>query len=47
MIYLTDEQLDHLGVSALGARRKLLKVFHLVRRAMGEELPEEVSESTH
>ncbi|RKP19221.1 hypothetical protein ROZALSC1DRAFT_5756, partial [Rozella allomycis CSF55] len=27
MIYLTDEQLEAMGVSALGARRKMLKVF--------------------
>ncbi|KAI9341822.1 hypothetical protein DFJ73DRAFT_627626, partial [Zopfochytrium polystomum] len=31
MVKLTDEDLIRKGVSALGARRKLLKVFELIR----------------
>jgi hypothetical protein len=31
MIELNDEELENMGVSALGARRKLLKVFELVK----------------
>jgi hypothetical protein len=31
MVHLTDEQLQARGVQALGARRKLLKVFEMVR----------------
>jgi hypothetical protein len=29
MIYLTDEELMNRGVQALGARRKMLKVFEM------------------
>lgn len=32
MIKLDDEALQAKGVSALGARRKMLKVFELVRK---------------
>lgn len=31
MIEFDDEQLEALGVAALGARRKMLKVFELVK----------------
>jgi len=31
IVVLTDEQLTEMGVAALGARRKMLKVFEQVR----------------
>ncbi len=31
MVVLTDEELTQMGVAALGARRKLLKVFAMVQ----------------
>ncbi|KAI8800740.1 hypothetical protein BJ742DRAFT_685814, partial [Cladochytrium replicatum] len=34
MIKLTDEELNTKGVQALGARRKMLKVFELVRKEL-------------
>lgn len=40
MVRLTSDQLQSMGIEALGARRKLLKVFHMVRRALGEDIPE-------
>lgn len=33
MVVLTDKKLVEMGVSALGARRKMLRVFQLVREA--------------
>ncbi|KAK4047978.1 Flap-structured DNA-binding and RNA-binding protein [Microbotryomycetes sp. JL201] len=39
MIKLDDAALDQIGVSALGARRKLLKVFETVRIKTGNALP--------
>ncbi|KAK4053207.1 Flap-structured DNA-binding and RNA-binding protein [Microbotryomycetes sp. JL221] len=39
MIQLDDAALDAKGVTALGARRKLLKVFETVRIKTGNELP--------
>lgn len=41
MIYYDDAKLESMGVGALGARRKLIKVFHMIRRSLGEDLPEE------
>ena len=37
MIRLTDEELETRGVQALGARRKLLKVFQLVKTELDKE----------
>ncbi|KAF8251670.1 hypothetical protein K440DRAFT_539093 [Wilcoxina mikolae CBS 423.85] len=36
LVQLDDEALDKRGVNALGARRKMLKVFEQVRQAQGE-----------
>lgn len=41
MVLLDDVGLENKGVSALGARRKLLKVFETVREKMGISLPGE------
>jgi len=37
MVILDEAQLEAKGVSALGARRKMLKTFELVRKKMGME----------
>ena len=34
MIHLTDQDLIDRGVAALGARRKMLKVFDLIKQEM-------------
>ncbi|KAH0116780.1 hypothetical protein KCU66_g10614, partial [Aureobasidium melanogenum] len=36
LVQLDDDALDKKGVNALGARRKLLKVFETVREAQAE-----------
>jgi hypothetical protein len=46
MVYLSDSDLEKMGVNALGARRKLIKVFHLVRRELGEDIPEDEPSSS-
>lgn len=38
LIYLTDEELEVKGVSALGARRKLLKAFNIVKDCKEQNL---------
>lgn len=38
LIYLTDEELEAKGVSALGARRKLLKAFNIVKDCKEQNL---------
>jgi chromosome condensin MukBEF ATPase and DNA-binding subunit MukB len=38
MIILSDEQLEQMGVAALGARRKMLKVFEAVKRDAVEQV---------
>ncbi|CDO94446.1 unnamed protein product [Kluyveromyces dobzhanskii CBS 2104] len=38
LIYLDDEALENLGVGALGARRKLLKAFSIVREYKANDL---------
>ena len=32
MVVMTDEQLEQIGVAALGARNKMIKVFDLIRK---------------
>lgn len=39
MVVLDEGQLEAKGVSALGARRKMLKTFEVVRKKMGIEMP--------
>jgi len=39
MIVLDEAQLEAKGVAALGARRKMLKTFEIVRKKMGVEMP--------
>jgi hypothetical protein len=34
MVHLTEQELIDRGVAALGARRKMLKVFELVRKEL-------------
>ncbi|CDH15001.1 related to Protein VTS1 [Zygosaccharomyces bailii ISA1307] len=41
LIYLDDETLEHMGISALGARRKLLKAFAVVREYKEQGLIEQ------
>lgn len=38
LIYLDDEALENMGVSALGARRKLLKAFSIVREYKANDM---------
>lgn len=48
MIMLTEEQLEGKGVTALGARRRMMKMFEVARKKMGMEMEgdgEEVSPS--
>ncbi|KAG8917490.1 hypothetical protein FRC02_003080 [Tulasnella sp. 418] len=40
MVTMDDDQLEKIGVSALGARRKMLKTFEVVRAKMGVEGPD-------
>ena len=40
MVKYTDAQLEQRGVLALGARRKMLKVFELVKKQYDETIPE-------
>lgn len=45
---LTEEQLEGKGVTALGARRRMMKMFEVARKKMGMEMEgdgEEVSPS--
>ncbi|GJJ15311.1 hypothetical protein Clacol_009587 [Clathrus columnatus] len=44
MVLMNDEQLEEKGVAALGARRKMLKTFELVRSKMG--IPEPAGATT-
>ncbi|KXN82827.1 Protein VTS1 [Leucoagaricus sp. SymC.cos] len=37
VVLLDEQQLENIGVAALGARRKMLKTFEIVRRKMGME----------
>jgi len=49
MVVLTDEELTQKGVAALGARRKLLKVFAMVQeeaKKQNIELPKGKGKST-
>lgn len=39
MVILDEAQLEAKGVAALGARRKMLKTFEIVRKKMGVEFP--------
>ena len=39
MVTLDEAQLEEKGVAALGARRKMLKTFEIVRKKMGIEFP--------
>jgi hypothetical protein len=39
MVTLDEAQLEAKGVAALGARRKMLKTFEIVRKKMNVELP--------
>ena len=39
MVILDEAQLEEKGVAALGARRKMLKTFELVRKKMNTEVP--------
>lgn len=41
LIYLDDETLEHMGISALGARRKLLKAFAVVKEYKEQGLIEQ------
>ncbi len=47
MIQLTEDDLEKLGVQALGARRKLAKMFTLVRDAIGELTQQQQLTSSH
>ncbi|KAK7206940.1 hypothetical protein BZA70DRAFT_275389 [Myxozyma melibiosi] len=40
LVRLSAEDLDARGVSAMGARRKMLKVFEVVRAAKAKEIEE-------
>ncbi|BGP16146.1 hypothetical protein JCM10213_006080 [Rhodosporidiobolus nylandii] len=46
MVAMGDKDLEHKGVSALGARRKLLKVFEVVRQKTGIAAPADPSPSS-
>jgi len=39
MVILDEAQLEAKGVAALGARRKMLKTFEVVRKKMNIEFP--------
>lgn len=47
MVLLDEKGLEGMGVNALGARRKLLKVFETVRGKMGMALPGDGAMGTH
>ena len=46
MVILDEAQLEAKGVAALGARRKMLKTFEVVRKKMNVELPTGASTTT-
>ena len=43
MVMMNEQALETQGVAALGARRKLLKAFEVVRRKMGIDDPNALS----
>ena len=45
MVVMDEAQLEAKGVAALGARRKMLKTFEVVRKKMGIEGPPSASSS--